>query len=39
MSIPGSARELLKPGFVTMISKTYCPYCDKAKSLLKQVTR
>jgi hypothetical protein len=35
MSIPASAKDILKNGIVTMISKTYCPYCDKAKSLLK----
>ncbi len=27
----------MKPGVVTIISKTYCPYCDKAKSLLKSL--
>ena len=35
MSVPKSASELLIPGVVTIISKTYCPFCDKAKSVFK----
>lgn len=27
----------MKPGIVSIISLTYCPYCDKAKSLLKSL--
>ena len=37
MSIPASAKEILKPGVVTIISKTYCPFCDKAKGFFKSL--
>lgn len=37
MAVPANPSEVLKNGKVTVISKTYCPYCVKALDTLKKV--
>jgi glutaredoxin 3 len=38
MSLPKSASEILKTGVVTIISKSYCPFCQKSKALFHSLS-
>ena len=35
--IPENLKDLLQVGKIFMFSKTYCPYCDRAKDLLNKL--
>ena len=35
--IPSDVKQLLGPNKVFIFSKSYCPYCDRAKSLLNKL--